>query len=158
MPLDRLGRSQQQGRGAVGHLGAVAGGDLADRPIEYRTQLGQYLRRGIRSQAIVVFVDGAVAGVQRLDLVHEPGVVGGGESPVAACRIGVHCRAVDREARRQLFGGLAHRQPVDRVGQAAQQGNDGFEMLRAQLHQGAAAGTQAACLAPSTQPGDHHLV
>ena len=71
MLLHRLFRGEDDPRGAVGDLRAVAGRDLAPRPLEGRLELGELLDRGVRPHAIIVVVEFAVARERRLELALE---------------------------------------------------------------------------------------
>ena len=132
--LHRLFTGQDDPCGAVGDLGAVAGGNQAEGAVEDRLQLGQLGRVRVAAHPVVVVVEFAAAVVEHLHLLHAAVVGGLRQALMAARRIGVHLLAADAEAVGQVLGGLAHVEADDGVSEAAQQADDGLEVFRPQLN------------------------
>ena len=82
MLLEHVFRGQQYPGRTVRDLRTVAGGDIADRPVEHRAQPGEFLHAGIRAHAVVVPVDLAAGIVERFDLVEMSAFLCGGEALV----------------------------------------------------------------------------
>src|SRR5207302_7189216 len=96
MLSDRVFRSKNGPRCAVGDLRGVAGGDLAPGPLEYRLELCEALGRGIRPHAVIVIVEFAVARERRLDLALEKTLgLRVGQPLVAFNGVGVRLRPRD---------------------------------------------------------------
>jgi hypothetical protein len=116
---------EDQPRSAIGDLRAVAGGDLAPRPLEGGLERGELVDRGIRPHAIVLGIDLAGAVEGGLDFVGEPTFrLRLGQPPVALDRVFVGFQPRDVEELRQHLGGLAHVQLDHRIGEAALEPDD----------------------------------
>ena len=136
---DRVFRRQDHPRRAVGDLRGIAGGDLAPRPLEHRLQLRQLFGRGIRPHAVVMIVELAVARERGFDLALEPALrLRVGEPLVAFGGIGIRLRPGDAEEMADHFGGLAHVEFGDRIGQPALEPDDRLEISWAALSASAA--------------------
>ena len=110
--------SQHQPRRPIGDLGAVAGGDFAERAVEYRFEFGQRLHIGIPPQAIVFLVVMAIGVVNGFHFLHPSLVYGIGQALMTANRVLVHGFAADIKAVGQNFSRLSHGQTHHRIGEA----------------------------------------
>src|SRR5713226_3409487 len=97
----------------------LPGGDLAPWRLEHRLQFGKRLRRGIRSHAVVVIVEFAVAGERGFDLAPEKTLrLRIGKPLVTFGGVGVRLRARDAEEMADHFRRLSHVELGDRIGQS----------------------------------------
>ncbi len=107
----------------------LPGGDLAPWRLEHRLQFGKRLRRGIRSHAVVVIVEFAVAGERGFDLAPEKTLrLRIGKPLVTFGGVGVRLRARDAEEMADHFRRLSHVELGDRIGQSALQPNNRLEI------------------------------
>ena len=128
MLLHRLLGGQDRPRGAIGDLRAVAGGDLAPRPLEGGPQGGELIDAGIGPHAVVLGIDLAGAVEGGLHFVGKPVFgLGLGEPLVALNRIFIGLAPRDIEKLRQHLGGLAHVQLDHGIGEAALEPDDRLE-------------------------------
>lgn len=131
---DRGVGGQDHPGGAVGDLRRIAGGDLAPGALEHRPEFCERLCRGVRTYAIVMVEELAVAGEGGLDLaLQEARALRMREPAVAFSGIGIGLCAGDAEEMADHLGGLAHVQIGDRIGQPALEADDRLEVARPQF-------------------------
>ena len=131
-----FGREDHPGR-TVGDLRGIAGGDLAPGTLEHRLQLCKRLRRRIQPHAIIVIIELAVTCKCGFYLALEPAFrLRFRQPPMALGSIGIRLRTGDAEEMADHFGGLAHVEIGDGIGQPALKPDDRLEIARLHLQRG----------------------
>ncbi len=121
----RLLRCQDHPGGAVGDLGAVARGDFSPWPLECRLELGELRDRAVRPHAVVEIIGLAITRECRLELAGKAALLVSAVEPLLAFdRILVGIAPRDLEEMGEQFGGLAHVELDDGIGQAALEPDD----------------------------------